>query len=155
MGLTEVRKRSCKCGGNWAWLWDGEAQRDGCGNQSQGAQGVFTGERSRDLKTHRTTWKCCGLWNRSMRQLGKKWVTKASPFQVLSDEQNARKESTYEIFTRYLQRKVWKVWVFWNKIFLLDRHPFELWCWRRLLRVPWTARRSNQSMLKEISPEHS
>ena len=38
-------------------------------------------------------------------------------------------------------------------------HPrtdaFELWCWRRLLRVPWTARRSNQSVLKEISPEYS
>ena len=38
-------------------------------------------------------------------------------------------------------------------------HPridaFELWFWRRLLRVPWTARRSNQSILKEISPEHS
>ena len=32
---------------------------------------------------------------------------------------------------------------------------FELWCWRRLLRVPWTARRSNQFILKEISPEHS
>ena len=32
---------------------------------------------------------------------------------------------------------------------------FELWCWRRLLRVPWTTRRSNQSILKEISPEHS
>ena len=32
---------------------------------------------------------------------------------------------------------------------------FELWCWRRLLRVPWTARRSNQSFLKEISPESS
>ena len=32
---------------------------------------------------------------------------------------------------------------------------FELWCWRRILRVPWTARRSNQSILKEISPEHS
>ena len=32
---------------------------------------------------------------------------------------------------------------------------FELWCWRRLLRVPWTARRSNQSILKEISSEHS
>ena len=32
---------------------------------------------------------------------------------------------------------------------------FELWCWRRLLRVPWTARRSNQSVLKEINPEHS
>ena len=38
-------------------------------------------------------------------------------------------------------------------------HPridaFELWCWRRLLRAPWTARRSNQSILKEISPEYS
>ena len=32
---------------------------------------------------------------------------------------------------------------------------FELWCWRRLLRVPWTSRRSNQSILKEISPEYS
>ena len=31
---------------------------------------------------------------------------------------------------------------------------FELWCWRRLLRVPWTARRCNQSILKEISPEY-
>ena len=35
----------------------------------------------------------------------------------------------------------------WRKI-----DAFELWCWRRLLRVPWTARRSNQSILKEISP---
>ena len=32
---------------------------------------------------------------------------------------------------------------------------FKLWCWRRLLRVPWTAKRSNQSMLKEINPEYS
>ena len=32
---------------------------------------------------------------------------------------------------------------------------FELWCWIRLLRVPWTVRRSNQSILKEINPEHS
>ena len=32
---------------------------------------------------------------------------------------------------------------------------FELWCWRRLLRIPWTARRSNQSILREISPEYS
>ena len=34
-------------------------------------------------------------------------------------------------------------------------YAFEPWCWRRLLRVPWTARRSNQSILKEISPEYS
>ena len=32
---------------------------------------------------------------------------------------------------------------------------FELWCWRRLLRVPWTARRSNQSILREVNPEYS
>ena len=32
---------------------------------------------------------------------------------------------------------------------------FELWCWKRLLRVPWMARRSNQSVLKEVNPEHS
>ena len=32
---------------------------------------------------------------------------------------------------------------------------FELWCWRRLLRVPWTARKSNQSILKEVNPEYS
>ena len=32
---------------------------------------------------------------------------------------------------------------------------FEVWCWRRLLKVPWTARKSNQSILKEISPEYS
>ena len=36
-----------------------------------------------------------------------------------------------------------------------QRIAFELWCWRRLLTVPWTARRSNQSILKEISPEYS
>ena len=34
-------------------------------------------------------------------------------------------------------------------------NAFQLWCWRRLLRVPWTARRSNQSILKEINPEYS
>ena len=34
-------------------------------------------------------------------------------------------------------------------------YTFELWCWRRLLRVPWTARRSNQSILKEINPKNS
>ena len=33
--------------------------------------------------------------------------------------------------------------------------PFELWCWRRLFRVPWTVRRTNQSILKEINPEYS
>ena len=42
-----------------------------------------------------------------------------------------------------------------NKAEQLRIDAFEPWCWRRLLRVPWTARRSNQSILKEISPEYS
>ena len=41
-------------------------------------------------------------------------------------------------------------WVFFGRT-----DAFKLWCWRRLLRVPWTSRRSNQSILKEISPEYS
>ena len=44
---------------------------------------------------------------------------------------------------------------FFLMLFLLWSDAFELWCWRRLLRVPWTARRSNQSILKEISPRCS
>ena len=42
-----------------------------------------------------------------------------------------------------------------KKIECQSIHAFKLWCWRRLLRVPWTARRSNQSILKEINPEYS
>ena len=45
-----------------------------------------------------------------------------------------------------------------NKRYMMaNKHmdAFELWCWRRLVRVPWTARKSNQSILKEISPEYS
>ena len=40
----------------------------------------------------------------------------------------------------------------WRRLSAKELMLFELWCWRRLLRVPWTARRSNQSILKEISP---
>ena len=49
---------------------------------------------------------------------------------------------------------VW-MWVLDRKAERRRTAAFELWCWRRLLRVPWTARRSNQSILKEISPEYS
>ena len=42
-----------------------------------------------------------------------------------------------------------------NKVEHQRTDAFKLWCWRRLLRVPWTARRSNQPILKEINPEYS
>ena len=48
----------------------------------------------------------------------------------------------------------YKIWTI-NKAQHQRIDVFELWCWRRLLRVPWTVRRSNQSILKEISPEYS
>ena len=53
---------------------------------------------------------------------------------------NLKKKIQINLFTKQKQSWVPKNWC------------FELWCWRRLLRVPWTARRSNQSILKEISP---
>ena len=48
-------------------------------------------------------------------------------------------------------------WVSWTikKAQCQRIDAFEVWCWRRLLRVPWTARRANQSILKEISPKYS
>ena len=50
---------------------------------------------------------------------------------------------------------VWMWWLDHKEGWGLKNWYFELWCWRRLLRVPWTARRSNQSILKEINPEYS
>ena len=56
---------------------------------------------------------------------------------------------------------VFTVVIYWFKSWTIRKaecqriDAFELWCWRRLLRVPWTTRRSNQSILKEISPEYS
>ena len=49
---------------------------------------------------------------------------------------------------------MWASWTI-NKAEHWRIDAFELWCWKRLLRVPWTARRSNQSILKEISPEYT
>ena len=56
---------------------------------------------------------------------------------VIQNEVNQHKKDKYHILMKAERQKI---------------DAFELWCWRRLLRVPWTARSSNQSMLKEISP---
>ena len=50
---------------------------------------------------------------------------------------------------------VWMWELNYKEIWAQKNDAFELWCWRRLFRVPWTARRSDQSILKEISPEYS
>ena len=51
--------------------------------------------------------------------------------------------------------QVWMWELDYKESWALKNDAFELWCWRRFLRVPWTAARSNQSILKEISPEYS
>ena len=51
-----------------------------------------------------------------------------------------------------VQQRDWITYIHTSIFFHWRIDAFELWCWRRLLRVPWTARRSNQSILKEISP---
>ena len=58
---------------------------------------------------------------------------------------------------REVQKGRWVYVYVWRFILLCSRRidVFKLWCWRRLLGVPWIARRSNQSILKEINPEYS
>ena len=56
---------------------------------------------------------------------------------------------------RLVKAMVFPVVTFGCESQTIKKVAFELWCWRRLLRVSWTARRSNQSILKEISPEYS
>ena len=58
---------------------------------------------------------------------------------------------SYGFSSSHIWCKSWTI----KKVECLKVDAFELWCWRRLLRVPWTTRGSNQSILKEISPEYS
>ena len=62
----------------------------------------------------------------------------------------------FTLFTlKYMSTYMWRCCPKTPQFYVAERRridAFELWCWRRLLRVPWTARRSNQSILKEISP---
>ena len=71
------------------------------------------------------------------------------------------RDVTFPIKVRLVKAMVFPVVMYGCKSWTIKKSgcwridAFELWCWRRLLRVPWTARRSNQSILKEISPEYS
>ena len=69
---------------------------------------------------------------------------------VLTKRQTASREKGI-LWTKLYGCESWTI----NKAKRWRIDPFELWCWRRLLRVPWTARRFNQSILKEINPEYS
>ena len=71
------------------------------------------------------------------------------------------RDITFPKKVRLVKAMVFPVFMYGCQIWTIKKadcwriDAFKLWCWRRLLRVPWTARRSNQSILKEISPEYS
>ena len=71
----------------------------------------------------------------------------------MSEQQENKRENNPMSTTGEQENKLSTVLMEFSASFRTD--AFELWCWRRLLRVPWTARRSNQSILKEITPEYS
>ena len=60
-----------------------------------------------------------------------------------------------ELTIGFFSSHVWMWELDYKESWVLRIDAFELWCWRRLLRIPWTERISNQSILKEISPEYS
>ena len=75
--------------------------------------------------------------------------------------QHIKKQRHLPTEVRLVKATIFPVVMYWCESWTIKKaecrriDAFELWCWRRLLRVPWTARRSNQSFLKEISPEYS
>ena len=86
------------------------------------------------------------LERRDITLLTKVCVVQAVVFPVVMDGCESVKDTAFSVFTvDHKEGRVPKT----------VPNTFELWCWRRLLTVPWTARRSNQSILREINPEYS
>ena len=98
----------------------------------------------------------CGCSHEIIRRLllGRKAMT--NPDSILKI-----RDITLLIKIRIIKAKVFPVVIYGCESWTVKKaecgriDDFELWCWRRLLRVPWTARRSNQSILKEINPKYS
>ena len=96
----------------------------------------------------------CSLENKRCLLLGRKVMTNL-------DSILKNRDITLPTKVHLVKAMVFPVFMYgcWSWTIMKAEHwridAFELWCWRRLLRVPWTARRSNQSILKEISPEYS
>ena len=108
--------------------------------------------------------KLKGLMNTSIKS-GQKKVNKWDPIKLKSCDQPAqhitKQRHYFATKGRLVKDMVFPVVMYGCDSWTIkkDEHrridAFELWCWRRLWNVPWTARRSNQSILKEISPEYS
>ena len=97
-----------------------------------------------------------GLMSMGSRRVGHDWTDLAAADSILKS-----RDITLPTKVRLVKAMVFPVVMYGCESWTIKKaerqrvDAFELWCWKRLLRVPWTAKRSNQSILKEISPEHS
>ena len=98
------------------------------------------GDCSQEIKRHLL------FGGKAMTKLGKSIKKQRHPF-----PKKGLDSQSYGFLVVMYRRESWTI----KKAEHQRIDAFELWCWRRFLRVPWTARRSNQSILKEINPEYS
>ena len=123
-----------------SWQIDGETVKTGTDFILLGSKITVAGDRSHEIQRHLL--------------LGRKVMTNL-------DRMLKSRDITLPTKVHLVKAFVFPVVMYGCKSWTIKKaehqriDAFELWCWRRLLRVPWTARRSNQSILKEISPEYS
>ena len=166
-------KRCLLLGRNWKWKslscvklfathglyspWDSPGQNTGVGDLSL-LQGIFP---TRDWTQVSCTGRQAG---RFCRQILYQLSHEGSPGRkAMTNLENILKSRDTALLTKVhiVKSMVFPVVIYGCESWTLKKaehrriDAFELWCWRRLLRVPWTARRSNQSVLKEMSPKYS
>ena len=123
-----------------SWQIDGETMADFLQGAGGGSKTTADGDYSHEIKRRLL------LWRKTMTSLDS--ILKSRDI-TLSTKVHLVKAMVFPVVMYGFESWTIKKAEHWRI------HAFELWCWKRLLRVPWTARRSNQSILKEISPECS
>ena len=122
-----------------SWRIDGETMETVTGFILRGSKITADGDCSHEIQRRLL------LWRKAMMNLDS--ILKSTDITFLTDVRLVKAMVFPVVMYRYVS---WTI----RKAECLRIDAFELWCWRRLLRVPWTARGSNQSILKEISPEY-
>ena len=118
-----------------SWKIDGETVETMADFVFLGSKITADGDCSHEIKRHLL------LWRKVMTNLEKLWPTVVMPTEVRLVKAMVFPVVMYGCESWTIKKpECWRI------------DAFELWCWRRLLRVPWTARKSNQSILKEINP---
>ena len=117
------------------------------------------------LQNHCKWWlklwnqKTLASWKKSLISMESKGLSRV--FSIITIQKHQNRDITLPTKVHIVKAMVFPVVIYGCESWTIKKperwriDAFELWCWRRLLRVPWTARRSNQSILKEVSPEYS